>query len=203
MKGTLAVVDYGMGNIHSLIKALRLFYDNVVFTGDHNALKNASALVLPGDGAFAAAMDRLNQGIGDIIFSHLKQEKPMLGVCIGFQVLFEDSDEVHDGNPVLTKGLGIIPGNVRRFRPAGSERVPHMGWNQVKDRSGAEHEHMYFIHSYRAEHVPAEFIDYTCEYAGDVFPAAVKHGSLYATQFHPEKSDRPGLRLIEDWISGS
>jgi len=224
MKGRIAVVDYGMGNIHSLIKALRLFYDDVVFTGDFAELKKASALVLPGDGAFAAAMARLNMGTADIIREHLNQEKPMLGVCIGFQVLFEDSDETHTYNPidssvaasaggdfvaaddpdkkaVLTKGLGILKGNVRRFKFDSDLRIPHMGWNPVIDRQGRDLDHMYFIHSYRACNVAEEFVEYKCEYGGDVFPAAVRHKSLLATQFHPEKSDKPGLALLKNWIN--
>jgi len=198
--GTIAVVDYGMGNIHSMIKALRLYHPDVIFTADHAALSRAKALVLPGDGAFGAAMTHLKEsGLDDVIGEHVEKERPLLGVCIGFQVLFTDSSETHGDEGVIA-GLGLVDGVVRRFSfsdPA--VRVPHMGWNEIEPTAGESH-YMYFIHSYRAEGVPAEVIDSTCDYAGERFVASVRKGSVYATQFHPEKSDKNGLALLEAWV---
>lgn len=198
---TIAVIDYGMGNIHSILKALRLYHDDVRFTADPATLRSAAALVLPGDGAFGAAMMNLRgAGLDVIIHDHVRESRPLFGVCIGFQVLFADSDETHDG-PGLIKGLGLVPGHVRRFCFADARvRVPHMGWNRISGSNGQEGDYMYFIHSYRAEGVVSDYVDTTCEYAGDRFVSSIRHGSLFGAQFHPEKSDRAGLALIEGWV---
>ena len=221
----VVVIDYGMGNIHSIVKALRLFAPSVLFTDDPAEIARARALVLPGDGAFPAAMHNLAGGLETEIRNYLARGGRMLGVCIGFQILFEDSDETiglpqatrtsggaPGGAQTLTRGSGLIPGRIRRFdfsaaAVAGQPgvRVPHMGWNRLLDpRTGAPGEHMYFIHSYRAEGVPDEFVVARCEYAGDVFPAVVRNaeGNVLAAQFHPEKSDRAGLKFIQDWVAG-
>lgn len=206
MKGSIVVVDFGMGNIHSMVKALRLYHDDVRFTGDIAEIRKASALVLPGDGAFAAAMENLNSGPLEAILEHIAQEKPLLGVCIGFQVLFENSDEVERGSADrLISGLGLVPGNIRRFRSEGGLRIPHMGWNVLIPGSDDITEdfyrsYMYFIHSYRAENVPEEYVLAYCEYGSDRFPSVIKKGNILATQFHPEKSDVDGLRFIESWV---
>ncbi len=215
-KSQIVVIDYGMGNIHSIVKALRLYSSDVVFTNDPAAIAESRALVLPGDGAFPAAMDNLQGPLESAIRAHLQDGGPLLGVCIGFQILFEDSDEVvgnaagaATGPAVTTRGLGLIPGRIRRFTfptgdPAAVVRVPHMGWNRLIDaRTNEPGEYMYFIHSYRAQDVPDEFVVARCEYAGDVFPAVVRNaaGNILAAQFHPEKSDRVGLQFLEDWVA--
>ena len=200
-----------MGNIHSILKALRLYHDDVEFTADPAVLRGAQALVLPGDGAFAAAMDNLAGEKADVLREHVAAQKPLLGVCIGFQILFEDSDEGPGGRPGIrmVPGLGLIPGNIRRFHFEEEHnkhlRIPHMGWNPLRDAQGVagsfDEEHMYFIHSYRATNVPDEFVLAKCDYGGDVFPAMVASGSVLATQFHPEKSHTQGLRLLEEWVA--
>ncbi len=220
----IVVLDYGMGNIHSMVKALRLFADEVVYTNDPGAIQNCRALVLPGDGAFAAAMQNIAGDLQQQLLDFVAAGRPLLGVCIGFQILFEDSDEAispeansQDAGTatLLTRGLGVIPGRIRRFQfapPAPEDgaapvRVPHMGWNTLlyTGEAATQHtgDHMYFIHSYRAQDVPAANVIARCNYAGDVFPAIVKNdaGNVLATQFHPEKSDRPGLELIKEWVS--
>lgn len=229
----IVVIDYGMGNIHSIVKALRLYAPEVVFTNDPGEIARARALVLPGDGAFGAAMQNLSGELEAGIRKFLDAGGRMLGVCIGFQILFEDSDEtINDASPgtaenqkssagsssqsgaavTLNRGLGLIPGRIRRFDFSESAavdsntagvRIPHMGWNRLLDPETNEAgEHMYFIHSYRAEGVPDEFVVARCEYEGDVFPAVVrnKNGNILAAQFHPEKSDRAGLKFIQDWV---
>ncbi|MCR9144210.1 MAG: imidazole glycerol phosphate synthase subunit HisH [bacterium] len=216
----VVVIDYGMGNIHSIVKALRLYASNVVFTDDPAQIARARALVLPGDGAFPAAMQNLSGPLENGIREYLAAGGRMLGVCIGFQILFEDSDESvgpvlagdAGGARTITRGLGLIPGRIRRFHfplsatPEGGAqvRIPHMGWNRLlHPRSGEPGDHMYFIHSYRAEGVPDEYVVARCEYAGDVFPAVVRNqsGTILAAQFHPEKSDRVGLKFLEDWVA--
>lgn len=218
----IVVLDYGTGNIHSMVKALRLFADKVVYTNDPEAIQNCRALVLPGDGAFAAAMQNIAGDLEQQLLDFVAAGRPLLGVCIGFQILFEDSDEVigldrqaNGDTATLTRGLGVIPGHIRRFqfaRLAENQprvRVPHMGWNPLlypdgetsANRTG---DHMYFIHSYRAQGVPDANVIARCNYAGDIFPAIVRNdaGNVLATQFHPEKSDRPGLELIKEWVGG-
>lgn len=199
MKGTIAVVNYGMGNIHSILKALRLYHDNVVFTADPDVLTRADALVLPGDGAFAAAMKGLSGGLGAIVKDHAASGRPLLGICIGFQVLFQDSTESESGE--LVQGLGLLPGQIRRFRFSDEEiRIPHMGWNTLVSHNDLKDRYMYFIHSYRAEKTPADLVTAYCDYAGDLFPAVVHQKNILATQFHPEKSSDAGLDLLRRWV---
>jgi glutamine amidotransferase len=200
----IAVLDYGMGNIHSIVKALRLFHDDVQFTADANALKSCRALVLPGDGHFTAAMSHLRGYREEILREHVAQHKPLLGICIGFQVLFDNSDET-DGAPGLVPGLGLVKGEVRRFRfddPA--LRVPHMGWNTLTSVAGGPdylNHSMYFIHSYRPQNTdPADTVT-TTQYGSDRFASTVRKGSILATQYHPEKSDAAGLRLLKEWVT--
>lgn len=205
MSDRIVVVDYGMGNIHSILKALRLYAGDVMYTNDVSAIRNARALVLPGDGAFAAAMQGLAGPLEDAIRDFVEHGRPLLGVCIGFQVLFEDSDETHDDSGDLVRGLGLIRGNIRRFHFKDEHvRVPHMGWNRLlpSESRSTDGDYVYFIHSYRAENVPARNVVANCNYAGDVFPAIVRNdaGNVIAAQFHPEKSDTTGLAMLQAWV---
>lgn len=203
---SIVVLDYGMGNIHSIVKALRLFHDDVVFTSDADALRSCRAMVLPGDGHFEAAMQNLRGHREDLLREHVAKERPLLGVCIGFQVLFDDSDE-RDGktHPAMVGGLGLLRGNVRRFRFADPRlRVPHMGWNTLSaarpDLPAHLTHSMYFIHSYRPTGTDAADAVTMTEYGGDLFPSTVQKGSIFACQYHPEKSDAAGLRLLREWV---
>ena len=201
-----------MGNIHSIEKALNLYSNEVEFTEDAVKLKNCHAMVLPGDGAFAAAMDNLKGEKEELLRAHVASGKPLLGVCIGFQILFENSNELpffHTGGQGISNGtvagLGLIPGVVRKFQFDDPHlRIPHMGWNPLVNNKGSfvpyDQKYMYFIHSYRAEEVPTKNILAECNYGGDIFPAAVQKDNIMATQFHPEKSDKDGLKLLEDWV---
>lgn len=212
MADHIVVLDYGMGNIHSIVKALRLFSHRVDHTSDAQALDDCDALVLPGDGAFQAAMENLAGEKTEHLIRFVESGRPLLGICIGFQVLFEDSSEVHgaDGTMVdgLVSGLGLIPGKIRRF-PDSVPRIPHMGWNTLEEctldsDSGAqgslEGEWMYFIHSYHATDVPRDLVLSWTEYGGMRFPSAVRKNNIIATQFHPEKSDRAGLSFLKSWV---
>ena len=202
----IAVVDYGRGNLGSVQKALARVGgsgDAVVITDDPAVVARADALVVPGDGAFADAMQTLERlGLVEPIRAHLEAGRPYLGVCLGYQLLFTESEEFGHA-----KGLDVLPGVVRRF-PAGL-KVPHMGWNQLAFEPGAPGmaildgvptgAYFYFVHSYYPEpRDDAGLAVASCEY-GVRFPALVTRGPLYGIQFHPEKSQRWGLRLLENF----
>ncbi|GIX41005.1 MAG: imidazole glycerol phosphate synthase subunit HisH [Leptospiraceae bacterium] len=204
----IVVLDYGMGNIHSIIKALELYYPDVVYTNDKNKIKNAKGLVLPGDGHFHTAMLHL-QNLKDSIYEHISKEKPLLGICIGFQILFEDSDEVlKEYNQPTIEGLKLISGKIRKFSIKNKNfKIPHMGWNQLipntKHFSNVPdyfNTYMYFIHSYRAVNVDDSYVLTWTEYAGELFPSTVKKNYIWGCQYHPEKSDIAGLEFLKDWI---
>jgi len=197
----IAVVDYGRGNLGSVEKALGRLGMRAIITQDPRAVADAEAVVLPGDGAFHDAMGTLEAlGLLAPIRGCVDAGRPFLGICLGYQLLFTESDEFGQG-----KGLDVISGAVRRF-PSGL-KVPHMGWNQVEHAgdlvlfdgvpSGA---HFYFVHSYYPEPTGLSFSMATCTY-GVTFPAAVERAGLFATQFHPEKSQRWGIRLLENFAA--
>ena len=197
----IAVIDYGRGNLGSVENALGRLGMPAVVTQDPRVIEDARALVLPGDGAFHDAMGNLQAlGLLDPLRAALDEGRPFLGICLGYQLLFTESEEFGQG-----KGLDIIPGVVRRF-PRGL-KVPHMGWNSVEHTgdlaifdgvpSGA---HFYFVHSYYPATTDPTLAVAMCNYAV-TFPAAVGKGALFATQFHPEKSQRWGLRLLENFAA--
>jgi glutamine amidotransferase len=197
----IAIVDYGRGNLGSVEKAFARVGMDAVVTQDPRVVADSEAVVLPGDGAFHDAMLSL-EGLGLLgpLRRALESGRPFLGICLGYQLLFSESEEFGQG-----KGLDLIPGVVRRF-PKGL-KVPHMGWNQVEHAgdlaifegipSGA---YFYFVHSYYPEALDGTLRVATCAY-GVTFPAAIGKGNLFATQFHPEKSQRWGLRLIENFAA--
>lgn len=197
----IAVIDYGRGNLGSVEKALGRLGMRAIVTQDPRVIEDARALVLPGDGAFHDAMGNLLAlGLLDPLRAALDEGRPFLGICLGYQLLFTESEEFGQG-----KGLDIIPGVVRRFPPG--RKVPHMGWNSVEHTgdlaifdgvpSGA---HFYFVHSYYPTTTDSSLQVATCTY-GVTFPAAIGRGALFATQFHPEKSQRWGLRLLENFAA--
>ena len=197
----IAVIDYGRGNLGSVENALGRLGMRAVVTENPRVVEDARALVLPGDGAFHDAMANLQaRGLLEPIRSALDEGRPFLGICLGYQLLFTESEEFGQG-----KGLDVLSGVVRRF--PGGLKVPHMGWNSVEHTgdlaifdgvpSGA---HFYFVHSYYPTTGEASLTTATCTY-GVTFPAAVGRGSLFATQFHPEKSQRWGLRLLENFAA--
>lgn len=196
----LAVLDYGAGNLRSVVRALEVNGIRPVVLGDPDALLRADALVFPGVGAAGSAMRRLRErGLDEAVREFYRSGRPILGVCLGLQLLFDRSEE--DGG---TPGLGLIPGEVRRF-PDGL-KIPHMGWNQVRRRRDhpilagiPDGAHFYFVHSYYA--VPAEPAAAvgTTDYGLD-FASVVARENLVATQFHPEKSGRWGLAVYGNFL---
>jgi len=203
---SVVVLDYGSGNVHSAVKALERAGADVELTSDRRRALEADGLLVPGVGAFDAVMTALNRaGGGDIIDARLAGGRPVLGICVGMQVLFSRGVE----RGVETEGLGEWPGTVVELE---AEVLPHMGWNTVEPDPGSvlfdgiDDERFYFVHSYAAAQWELEvmppFPQPTLTWArhGTRFLAAVENGPLSATQFHPEKSGEPGIRLLRNWI---
>jgi len=202
----ITIVDYGMGNLRSVHKAFEKVGFPAVITQDARAIGKATALVLPGVGAFGKAMENLeNLRLIDPIVEFIQRGKPFLGICLGLQLLFSESEEFG-----RQKGLGIFKGRVVRFSfslpgskpsPKGL-KVPHMGWNSVKIKKlfpaleGIEEgTHFYFVHSYYPVPEDKEIMATTTDYGGE-FVSSVGRGNLFACQFHPEKSQSAGLKIL-------
>ncbi len=200
----ITVIDYGMGNLRSVVKAVELYTDNVQVSGCPSQIERSKALIMPGDGAFAMAMKNLKEmGWIEPLKEFVASGGNFLGICLGFQLLFESSEEFGD-----CEGLGIIPGRVKRFAESGL-KVPHMGWNTVNFANSSpfldgvpDNSHFYFIHSFHPVDVPREWVVGEAEY-GAKFTCVAGKGNLLATQFHPEKSHSNGLRIIENFVRKS
>ena len=196
----IAVLDYGIGNLRSAEKALQHLGVEAALTTDPAVARQASGVVLPGVGAFGRCMEQLREsGLEAVVHEAVEAGKPFLGICVGMQMLFDASEEAPG-----TKGLGIIPGEVRKLVVT-TERLPHMGWNTVTIRAGSalfggidDGSWLYFVHSYAPVPDDEAVIAATTEYGGAVV-AAVEQGPLWATQFHPEKSAAKGLRLLQNF----
>ena len=197
----LAIVDYGIGNLGSASKAFRHVGAEAVLSGDPAVLREADTLVLPGDGAFGAAMDELRRrDLLPVLREAVERGRTLLGICVGMQLLFEHSEE-HGSH----RGLGLLPGRVRRFR--GDLPVPHMGWNRLRRRQPhplldglADGAYVYFVHSYFCE-ASSDVVIASSDYGVD-FAAIVGRGNVIGVQFHPEKSQAVGLRMIENFVRG-
>jgi len=191
----VALLDYGVGNLHSLVKALEMGGADVSIEADAGRALRAEALVLPGVGAFGAAAERVGPAAESIRVA-LEDGLPCLGICLGMQLLFESSEE--GGG----RGIGTFNGTVRRFT---ARRVPHMGWNQVETShdplfEGSENLTAYYAHSFMATpSASADVIAWT-EYEGTRFPAAVRRNRTWGVQFHPEKSDVAGVRIVHNFL---
>ncbi len=202
----IAVIDYGMGNLASVRKALTYLHSEAIVTDDVDRIMSADGVILPGVGAIAPAMEALRaKGLDKAVKEIAMSDKPLLGICLGMQLLFDGSEEgAADGE--LVSGLGIIPGAVRRF-PSDlmSEKglkVPQIGWNNLKDVSGSllrENDYVYFVHSFYCDPADKKDAAAYAEY-GIRYAAAVEHDNVYATQFHPEKSGEAGLQILSAFI---
>jgi glutamine amidotransferase len=198
----LAVVDYGMGNLRSVQKAFERLGWPADVTSDAQAIGRAPGVVLPGVGAFGACMRNLEEyRLVDVVRRVLDEARPFLGICLGMQLLFEDSDEFG-----RVPGLGVLPGRVRRFPAAPDRKVPHMGWNQLEIRRAhpglegiGEGAYVYFVHSYFVEADDERDVVTTTPYGVD-FVSCVARDHLLASQFHPEKSQQVGLRLLDNFV---
>ena len=200
----VVVLDYGSGNLRSAERALARAGADVLVTSSLSAAADADGLVVPGVGAYAACMIGIDQvGAGPVIAARVAAGRPVLGICVGMQILFEYGDE----HAVVTKELGLLPGGVTRIE---APVVPHMGWNTVAAPGGSvlfagltEETRFYFVHSYAAhasEALDASAAWVTTSVHGGQFVAAVESGTLAATQFHPEKSGDAGAALLRNWL---
>lgn len=196
----IAIIDYGAGNLRSISRALEANGAEVSITADPDTIRSADRIVLPGVGNARAAMHRLHEsGIAAAVNDTVAKGTPLLGVCLGMQLLFEDQEE----GP--TTGLGLLQGSARRIR--GDLKVPHMGWNTVAFASGSPLAKLppmpfYFVHSYIVHPLAEGDIAATTVY-GTPFPSIVIHNHVWGTQFHPEKSGESGIRLLETWLHWS
>ncbi|RNF39351.1 imidazole glycerol phosphate synthase subunit HisH [Planococcus salinus] len=199
----IGIIDYGMGNLFSVEQALKKMDCTVVMSDDPAILEEAEAILLPGVGAFPDAMELLNRkGLSSFIQSLPSKGIPLLGICLGMQLLYEDSSEGKS-----TKGLGLLQGQIRRFEK-GAHRIPHMGWNRLHFSrlpywldSLKSDTHVYFVHSFLAVNTEQEEVLATAEYGGIEVPGVVGKGLITGMQFHPEKSGDFGHYLLEQWIA--
>lgn len=200
----IAIVDYQMGNLRSVQKALEHVGASATITNDPNQIAEARKVILPGVGAFGDAMRELRaRNLPESIVDTIQSGKPFLGICLGLQLLFETG---YEGE--RHQGLGVLAGEVVRFPATMNLKVPHMGWNQVRaERRDCkllndipESAYFYFVHSYFVQPTDTSNVWLTCDY-GQSFCASIWRDNLFATQFHPEKSQRDGLKLLENFAS--
>jgi glutamine amidotransferase len=195
----VGIIDYGVGNLRSVENAFAATGCTAVVSSDEKVLRQAERLVLPGVGAFGACMKALTErGLDELVRERVAQGTPLLGVCVGMQMLFEESDEFG-----RKPGLGLLPGRVRRF--AGELVVPQVGWNQISQRSAyplfagiADQTFFYFVHSYYCESDDPAIVVGETEY-GATYASVVARDNVCGVQFHPEKSQAAGLRLLSNF----
>ncbi len=197
-----AIIDYGMGNIHSVRKALSMLGAETIVVNNAEGIKKCDKVVLPGVGAFDdAVLELQRQGLMPALQEHIKNKKIFLGICLGMQLLFEKSQE-----GVLTQGLGILKGSVKKLE-AKNLKVPHMGWNQLKIKNAdcplfnglADNSYVYFCHSYYPVPSDGNVSAAITEYGID-FSSIVWQDNVYGVQFHPEKSQEVGLAVLKNFI---
>ena len=199
----IGIVDYDIGNLRSVQKAFQHVGGEAVFVRTPEEISQVDALVLPGVGAFGDCVRSLaRSGMWDDVLAWAKLERPFFGICVGYQMLFESSEEAPG-----EKGLGLFSGQVRKFSDKHGLKIPQIGWNTVTVRQPdapllqgiSNDDYVYFVHSYYAAPEDASIIALETTY-GDTFAAAVARGNLLATQFHPEKSQKAGLRMIKNFV---
>ncbi len=198
----ITIVDYGMGNLRSVEKAFQLFSPDVRISSSFDDVVSSDKVILPGVGAFKKAMDELEKrDLKDAVKKVITDGKPFLGICLGLQLLFSESEE---GGSI--KGLGILKGKVMKFKDSSGLKIPHMGWNRINVRkdtkilSGISDEsYMYFVHSYYVEPEDKNIVLCQTKY-GDMFTSGVNKDNISAFQFHPEKSQREGLKIVKNFV---
>lgn len=198
----VAIIDYGAGNLSSVKKALDYLGAESEITQDRNKILSASHVILPGVGSFGDAMKSMEErGLVETVKEAALSGKPFLGICLGLQLLFEESDESPD-----VKGLGLLKGRIVTIPKDNGLKVPHMGWNSVelKQRNGIfdgidDESYFYFVHSYYLKDADVDVVAGVTHYGVEI-QCAVQKGNLSATQFHPEKSSKAGLKLLENFL---
>lgn len=204
----ICVLDYGVGNLRSVANAVTAAGGEAMISGDSAVAAAADGIIVPGVGAFPHVREQLMaSGLDKVVLAAVSEGKPVLGICVGMQLLFERGLEFED-----VPGMGLIPGIVERIAPLGSqERLPHIAWARPQIMaevagdmfagSSALDRRFYFLHSYTARRVPLEFVAATADYEGYPIVAAVRNGMLWGTQFHPEKSGQAGLLFLRNFIA--
>lgn len=194
----ITIIDYKSGNLRSISNGFRKLNSDVIVTSDVDDIVNAEYLVLPGVGAFGEAMKNISP-FKDVIYEHIHDDKPFLGICLGQQLLMSDSEETPD-----IKGLNFFKGSVK-YLPV-NLKIPHMGWNRIKVTNNCpifedvDGKYFYFVHSYHVVPDNDEIIAATTDYEISI-AAALSQNNLFATQFHPEKSGRDGLKILKNFIN--
>lgn len=199
----IAIIDYGVGNLRSVEKAFHYIGSEAAISSDPDFILSADAVVLPGVGAFADAMESLRKAqMVEVVNKAVRSGKPFLGICLGMQLLFEYSEE--GGERV--EGLGLFKGPIKQLPLDMNLKVPHMGWNSIKAQKESallknlpENPYVYFVHSYYLNAENKEIVAATTHY-GIEFDVAVAQGNIYATQFHPEKSGEIGLTILKNFV---
>jgi glutamine amidotransferase len=197
----IAIIDYGMGNLRSVQKGLERVGFDAVVTRDLGQIEAARGVVLPGVGAFSACMENLKKfALVEVIRETVRKQKPFLGICLGFQLLFSESEEFG-----TEKGLDLFPGRVVGFRAQEDLKVPHMGWNRIDKRGDSPFldgissgDYVYFVHSFYVAPDDSSIIATTTDY-GLSFASSIATDRLFACQFHPEKSQELGLRILANF----
>ncbi|MCB7373754.1 imidazole glycerol phosphate synthase subunit HisH [Bariatricus massiliensis] len=198
----IAIIDYDAGNIKSVEKALLSLGEEPVITRDREQILNADKVILPGVGAFGDAMQKLKEyGMDKVIHEVVAKETPLLGICLGLQLLFERSDEAPG-----VEGLGVLNGEILRIPDMEGLKIPHMGWNSLRlindgrlFRGLDDESYVYFVHSYYLKATDERIVKATTEYS-TLIHAAVEQGNVFACQFHPEKSSDTGLHILKNFV---
>lgn len=198
----VAIIDYDAGNIKSVEKAMQFLGQEVTVTRDRETILNADKVILPGVGAFGDAMGKLRQyGLDEVIHEVAEKEIPLLGICLGLQLLFERSDETPG-----VEGLGVLKGEILRIPEKEGLKIPHMGWNSLRYphqgrlfRGIPEDSYVYFVHSYYLKAEDENIVTATTEYS-TLIHASVEQGNVFACQFHPEKSSDVGLQILKNFV---
>lgn len=197
----VAIVDYDAGNLKSVEKALIYLGEECRVTGMPGEIYSADKVILPGVGAFGDAMEKLEKsGLAEVIKKVASDNKPLLGICLGLQLMFESSDEMPGVN-----GLGILKGKILAIPPKDGFKIPHMGWNSISVKKGSrlfkgipDNPYVYFVHSYYLKADNEEDVAASTEYITHIH-AAAEHGNIFACQFHPEKSGDTGLKILKNF----
>lgn len=197
----IAIIDYGAGNIRSVYKALRFIGADCKITKDKTEIMNADGAILPGQGSFGDCMNSMtSREIADTVKDFINSGKPFLGICVGLQLLFDESEESEG-----VKGLGVFEGKIRRIPNGEGLKIPHMGWNSLEIKDGdplfkdvENGSYVYFVHSYYLDCPDKSLVSSQTEY-GVRIDASVSRGNVFATQFHPEKSGDVGLKLLKNF----